>query len=84
MISGVETEIFSIYQNPTEGEVYVDFNDCVSKSSFKVLNTQGRTVIENSNPVIRNTISLKKLPAGIYTMKVKSENKVIIKNFLKL
>ncbi len=84
MTSSVEMEVFSIYQNPIKGEVYVDFNDHISKSSYKVLNPQGQIVVENNNLVIRNTISFKKLPLGMYTLKVKSENKEEIKNFLKL
>ncbi|GAA4276500.1 T9SS type A sorting domain-containing protein [Aquimarina mytili] len=84
MMSGVERKVFSIYQNPREGEVYIDFNDHIATSSYEVLNTEGLILAEKNNPGIRNTISLKNYKKGVYTVKVKSKNKILVKNFLKL
>ncbi len=67
-----------------KGVIYIDVAHRFSKVSYEILNTQDQ-VIDGSNKLVkRNTISLKALPNGLYTVKVKSQNKVMIKKFLKL
>ncbi len=84
MIRVLKTNLFSIYQNPIEGEVYVDFNDSISRSSYEVLDTKGLIVEKNNCLEVRNTISLKNYQKGMYIVKVKSKDEVFVKNFLKL
>ncbi len=84
MIQDAEIHKVYIYPNPLKGEVYIDLCNLSSMMSYEILNRQGQIIQENKNLIIRNTISLKTLPSGLYTVKVKSKNTVMIKKFLKL
>ncbi len=75
---------FSIYTNPKMGEIYIDFETQSSKAYYRVLNKKGKIVCQNNNPIVRNTVALRTLPIGLYTLEVNSENMIISKKFLRL
>ncbi|WP_369426180.1 T9SS type A sorting domain-containing protein [Aquimarina aggregata] len=66
------------------GEVYIDFKNQISKASYKIFDKKGKVVKESKKLIQRNTISLKALPTGIYTVRVKNKNKVMTKKLLRL
>ncbi len=75
--------MFSIYQNPLEGKVYIDLEDNSSSTSYKIVNANGQIVKKRNKLRYRNTILFSMLPEGMYTIEVKTKNKVTTKKFLK-
>ncbi|EZH73123.1 hypothetical protein ATO12_19125 [Aquimarina atlantica] len=75
---------FSFYPNPLKGEIYIDCKTEISNASCEVFDLNGHLVIGNKNLSIKNTISFTSFPSGMYTIKVRDDNKVMIKKFLKL
>ncbi len=84
MTSSAAIHTFSVYANPKLGEVYIDLVDKSTHTSYEVLNAQKQVISANNDLIIRNTISLKALPVGMYTVKIKNRHEVMIKKFLKL
>ncbi len=78
----------SLYPNPTSGELNIAFNDNASGNyNLVVYNTIGSVVLNDNIDVtgaVVRTISLEKLPAGIYMVEVSNDNgktsKKVIKN----
>ena len=73
-----------MYPNPLKGEVYIDCKTEIPNVSCEVFDLKGYLIIGNKNLSIKNTISFTSFPSGIYTIKVRDDNKVVIKKFLKL
>ncbi len=73
-----------MYTNPSIGEIYIDFERRTSTAYYKVVNKQGQIVYQNNNPIVRNTVTLNALPAGIYTVEVGNKDIVKTKKFLRL
>ncbi|WP_152538463.1 T9SS type A sorting domain-containing protein [Aquimarina macrocephali] len=75
---------FSVYPNPLKGEVYIDCKTEIPNASCEVFDLKGHLIVGNKNLSIKNTISFTSFPSGMYTIKVRDDNEVVIKKFLKL
>lgn len=79
-------ESFSIFPNPTQGQVTVSFpSSFPSHSTVRILTIQGEVVV-TENPVASSTFHIlhtERLSNGIYLIEVKSESNVLRKAFLK-
>lgn len=74
--------LFSVYPNPTLGELFVGFSS-INSCHLKIVNIFGNTVYENdafSTPV---SIDLCKQPAGMYILKAYFDNITITRKLIK-
>jgi len=75
---------FSITPNPTSGNIFVKNNNYLDILKLKILDTQGRIVLENDNFRANNTLDLSSLFSGLYFLSLKTDTSLttikIIKN----
>jgi hypothetical protein len=64
--------ILSLYPNPTNDKIYVDFqkNNLASNYSLEILNTLGQVVFKSSNLEEKNSFDLSNLIKGIYFVRL--------------
>ena len=74
----------SAFPNPTSDKLYI-LNQGNRKLSIRLVDTNGKTVLENNAPVNSIPLSLKKLPAGIYLLMITDIKKreTLVKTILK-
>ena len=88
------TESIQIFPNPTTGELTMDYGQC-TVNNVEIYDVFGRKVYDEKNSyglmVLRSyglatdgvVIDLTVFPAGIYFLKITTENKIITKKFIK-
>lgn len=80
----LDSTSFNIYPNPTKDIVTISNTDNLALSGVEVLDINGRTVktVKLSN-VSETQINLSDLSAGVYMMKVSSDNGTVTKKIVK-
>lgn len=72
-----------LYPNPATSEVYLLLPAHVKKAQASIIDVSGRTVQTNSATAGNNTFSVAQLSAGVYWVKVVSNNTTAIKKLIK-
>lgn len=72
--SNVKESTFSIYPNPTDNELHIEFFDPDFNGTLYLMDETGKIVMRKSLRQSRDDISLRNLPAGIYVVHVKDKN----------
>lgn len=69
-------ELFRVYPNPTNGSINIRINNYNGKASIKVVDINGRVVLENNSTDfnIEKSINLSHLSAGMYIIKVSADS----------
>jgi methionine-rich copper-binding protein CopC len=84
----VQNADFNIYPNPFLDEITLIFrNPEVSTEEIEIFNPKGERVFAAAANDFRRTLEIKNLqnlPAGVYMVKVKSENQVYVQKLIKL
>ena len=82
---GFENASVSIYPNPTNGLVNIQFAELTDVDTINVFSISGQLVYSKqfSGSSDTYTIDLAKAATGVYTMKLESENGTIIKRLVK-
>jgi hypothetical protein len=87
-IPKVQNVDFNIYPNPFLDEITLIFrNPEVSTEEIEIFNPKGERVFAAAANDFRRTLEIKNLqnlPAGVYMVKVKSENQVYVQKLIKL
>ena len=73
---------FYLSPNPATNELNVELNNC-EPAQMSILNNAGQTVMYNQFNNRINTIDISALPAGVYIVKLTSNNQSLIKKFIK-
>ncbi len=68
------------YPNPVENNMYVTTTE-ISEINYMIMNTTGQIV--DQGIITNNTVDVQNLNKGIYILKLKSENDIMIKQFVK-
>lgn len=71
----------NIYPNPTNGSIYI--TGASTDSNSEVYNTMGQIIIESKKINSKGEIDLKHQPAGIYFIKINSDDKTIVRKVVK-
>lgn len=71
---------FSIYPNPAKDQLTIE---APQKSAMDIFNIRGQLIKTFNNKGLITTIDLSDLPGGVYFLKVKTDNGLIIKRFIK-
>lgn len=83
----ISNNIFSIYPNPTNGELNFTVNNNQSSfvSDLIVYNVVGKTVLEKENKIIKtnNKLDISFLESGIYFLKMNINGEEYISKFIK-
>ena len=74
-VSNVEQIIFSLYPNPTKGEVNIKLHQ-QGKYKVKLINTLGQVVFSTTLSSLSSDIDLSNLDKGIYTIELEKDQKV--------
>jgi hypothetical protein len=72
---------FSLYPNPNHGSFKIDLNS-EKKADVEIYGVDGKCVHSKKEINSAETIQLKQLEAGIYFLKVYSENNFVVKKFV--
>jgi len=75
--NNIEKELFSIYPNPAENLITVNFKTEINTPvmTYKIYNLQGQLILEN-NLLPDKQIDVSSLPSGIYLIKLTINNQV--------
>ena len=75
----------TIYPNPTNDTLFVEFNELGKNVSYEILDVTGKTIYHNSTALEAKMleINVSSLCAGTYFLKLKSDNIVSTKKFIK-
>ncbi|MBL7932397.1 MAG: T9SS type A sorting domain-containing protein [Bacteroidia bacterium] len=79
-----DEEWVNIYPNPTNGDLTISCKDEAGSCDVKIYDLQGRIVYqEQVKAGLENNCQINNLPASIYLIEVKKENKTIRKKLIK-
>lgn len=79
-----EQIIFSVYPNPTQNTLNIQFKSDINKVEIKILNVIGQTVLlEDINISSHKIFDVSNLINGIYILQVKANNKTFTQKFVK-
>jgi hypothetical protein len=70
-IETMETDIFSVYPNPTTGVIQINLKNDKYKEVL-IMDLSGRVMFERPLTEIKTTIDVSKLSSGIYFVKVQN------------
>ena len=75
----------TIYPNPTNDTLFVEFNELGKNVSYEILDVTGKTIYHNSTALEAKMleINVSSLCAGTYFLKLKSDNIFSTKKFIK-
>ena len=76
----VEKQAFTVFPNPTSS--YLNFNPEFIGYSYRIVDSSGRTVMDN-NKLRRNTLDVKHLATGLYTLVLHDEGQLSHTQFVK-
>lgn len=71
VVNELNSNNFSVYPNPTNKDIIVEFNDN-QKRELRIVNIAGQTLIKQKNSSQKMTIDLIELPVGVYFLEVKT------------
>ncbi len=75
--------IISLYPNPTNSKLFIDLNTIKTNGKMFIYDLSGRAVIEQPAIIGTNELNVANLPAGAYSIKVISNDKVMVGKFIK-
>lgn len=78
--------LFSVYPNPTSGNLTLEMNDNTEFSSirFEIFNAQGNLILTASEPVAQQyNLSIANQPPGVYLIRVLRDKELGIKKIIK-
>lgn len=84
VISSLEQNLVSsarIYPNPASDFITIQAEENIYEIS--IFNQQGQLVLQEESKLQQMRINIIDLPAGLYTLKLKAENRVILKKLIK-
>ncbi len=73
----------SLYPNPTNSKLFIDLNNIKTNGKMFIYDLSGRMVIEQPAIIGTNELNVANLPAGAYSIKVISNDKVMVGKFIK-
>jgi hypothetical protein len=83
-VQGEMTELFKVYPNPTKNEITLEVNNFVGKNyEANIIDISGRNYWNETLKNQVQTISLEKIPSGIYFLRVGNEDKSSVVKLLK-
>lgn len=83
---GINEEFFNsltIFPNPTKGKLNIKYND-LQKLTASLYNIHGEIVKENCLDLNKHIIDLSDLPNGVYFIKIRIGNDIIVRKILKI
>ena len=81
-IPSTNYEAISIYPNPTNGIINLEFADN-NVQQIKISDLTGKTIIEKVNIQQNETIDLSSYESGIYIIKIQTDNKIFTTKIMK-
>ena len=77
-------ESISLFPNPTNGDLHINFAKSIGSTTIDIINVNGQTVFSQSiDGVRRNTLATSNLAAGLYFAKIASEDASTTIKFIK-
>jgi para-nitrobenzyl esterase len=83
IVNKKQTMDISIHPNPFTNEINIEIPENIKEARIVILNALGETVAEQKAISYTNKISLKKLPLGIYFVRISSNENTITKKIIK-
>lgn len=77
----LDSSVF-VYPNPAENTLNYDFKNTISLTSLELFDITGKVISTNVN-YNTNSIDISNLQSGVYFVKFTSDNKSVIKKFIK-
>lgn len=76
-----EGDGFNIYPNPNNGELSIDFENCMEEATVEVFDLVGRKIYTLQTSELENTIELENLSAGTYFLKTTTGKGSLMRSF---
>ena len=77
-----EESDISIYPNPTKSNLYIS-NDAENNLNIKVIDINGRVIIETSSDSNKIRLDMERYPSGVYNVVIEFEGNSVVKKILK-
>ena len=74
-----EMEMISVYPNPTQDVIYIGANNDLSVQRVEVFNVTGQKVMSSTESVI----NVSELGAGMYIVRVTTDDRIVIRSVVK-
>jgi len=71
-----------IYPNPTDGLLYIEFEEDVSLSNIEIYDLLGRIILDATINIQGNNIRISELPAGLLFLKIHANNQTLTKKII--
>ena len=72
----------NIYPNPAENEIHISSEDRIEEVTIYNVNGQ-QTIVNGQQSTSESIINISSLNAGVYFIKIKTDNQIITKPFIK-
>ncbi len=73
----------SLYPNPANSMLFIDLNTIKTNGRIFIYDLSGKVIIEQPAIIGTNELNVANLPAGVYSIKVISNDKVMVGKFIK-
>ena len=74
---------FQLSPNPIQSQLNMQFNDKLFGSSYKIIDSQGKVVLNGNVTSPKMTLEMNEFPSGTYYISVETSEKVLSKMFVK-
>lgn len=83
-MNNFEKKQFSVYPNPVESELTLNFGKSVNNIQCKITNVTGRTILQKNHiNKTKTSIDFSAYPKGVYFVEVVAEEEVFVRKVLK-
>ena len=81
-VKNIDNTAFSIYPNPNNGIFNVSFNNELKNAKLELVNVQGQVVFVKNIDKNKEQLNLSHLNAGVYYVRLSSEEEVKIEKII--
>jgi len=80
--NNIDTNILYMYPNPTKSDLFIT-NDTKNKLNIKVIDINGRVIIEKSSSNDKIRLNLEGQPSGAYNVLIENDGNYVVKKIIK-
>jgi hypothetical protein len=73
----------TIFANPAENQIRIEWENALKQGQLEILNAMGETIISQKAEGKQSSVSLSKVPSGIYFLRFLTNDGVQVRKFVK-
>jgi len=76
-------KLVDLHPNPATNFISLSYSESISEVSYEVIDNLGRTIVPKIEVVTERQIDISELSSGLYFVKIKLDDELVIKRFIK-